>query len=86
MWQLMRIEWFKLFKQQRTYWALAAILIIEGLVLVGAYFQGTEIIELLLENLRKSFYFKGKPGSGNCSGTHCEEEQKEYGSGYDRRY
>ena len=32
------------------------------------------------------FYFKGKPGSGNCSGTHCEEEQKEYGSGYDRRY
>lgn len=33
-----------------------------------------------------SFIFKGKPGSGNCSGTHCEEEQKEYGSGYDRRY
>nr|WP_315146621.1 ABC transporter permease [uncultured Flavobacterium sp.] len=65
MWQLMRIEWFKLFKQQRTYWALAAILIIEGLVLVGAYFQGTEIIELLLENLRKSFYFKGKLLNGN---------------------
>lgn len=65
MWQLMRIEWFKLFKQQRTYWALAAILIIEGSVLVGAYFQGTEIIELLLENLRKSFYFKGKLLNGN---------------------
>lgn len=65
MWQLMRIEWFKLFKQQRTYWALAAILIIEGLVLLGAYFQGTEIIELLLENLRKSFYLKGKLLNGN---------------------
>lgn len=58
MWQLMRIEWFKLFKQQRTYWALAAILIIEGLVLVGAYFQGTEIIELLLEIFGNPFILK----------------------------
>jgi len=65
MWQLMKIEWFKLFKQRRTYWALGAIMIIEGLVLLGAYFQGTEIIELLLENLRKSFYFKGKLLNGN---------------------
>lgn len=65
MWQLMKIEWFKLFKQQRTFWALGAILIIEGLVLIGAYFQGTEIIELLLENLRKSFYLKGNLLNGN---------------------
>jgi ABC-2 type transport system permease protein len=65
MMQLMRMEWFKLFKQQRTYWALGAIIIIEGLVLLGAYFQGTAIIELLLENLRKSFYFEGKLLNGN---------------------
>ncbi|MGL2994868.1 ABC transporter permease [Flavobacterium sp. TSSA_36] len=65
MWQLIKIEWYKLFKQNRTYWALGAIIIIEGLVLVGAYFQGTDIIELLLENLRKSFYFNGNLLNGN---------------------
>nr|WP_315175318.1 ABC transporter permease [uncultured Flavobacterium sp.] len=65
MWQLIKIEWYKLFKQNRTYWALGAIIIIEGLVLVGAYFQGTDIIELLLENLRKSFYFEGNLLNGN---------------------
>jgi ABC-2 type transport system permease protein len=65
MWQLIKIEWYKLFKQKRTYWALGAIVIIEAMVLVGAYFQGTDIIELLLENLRKSFYFKGNLLNGN---------------------
>jgi len=64
-WQLIKIEWYKLFKQKRTYWALGAIVIIEAMVLVGAYFQGTDIIELLLENLRKSFYFKGNLLNGN---------------------
>jgi len=65
MWQLIKIEWYKLFQQKRTYWALGAIVIIEAMVLVGAYFQGTDIIELLLENLRKSFYFKGNLLNGN---------------------
>lgn len=33
-----------------------------------------------------SFILKENPEAENCSGTHCKEEQKEYGSGYDRRY
>jgi ABC-2 type transport system permease protein len=62
---LVRAEWFKLMRQRRTYWAFGAILLIEALVLLGAYFQGTTIIELLLDNLRKSFYFEGKLLNGN---------------------
>lgn len=62
---LVRAEWFKLMRQRRTYWAFGAILLIEALVLLGAYFQGTNIIELLLDNLRKSFYFEGNLLNGN---------------------
>lgn len=62
---LIAIEVFKLFKQSKTYYALAAICIIEFLILIGAYFQGNAIIDILLSNLRDSFYFEGSLLNGN---------------------
>lgn len=62
---LIRIEFFKLFRQRRTYLSLIAILIIEIVVLAVAYFQGSEILDTLLESLKDSFYFKGDLLNGN---------------------
>ena len=63
--RLIYAEIFKLAKQSKTYYALASILIIEVIILLSAYFEGTNIINLLLENIRKSFYFQGSLLNGN---------------------
>ncbi|QLE02297.1 ABC transporter permease [Galbibacter sp. BG1] len=62
---LLSTEIFKLLKQGKTYYALAAIFIIEFLILIGAYFQGSAIIDILLSNLKESFYFEGTLLNGN---------------------
>jgi ABC-2 type transport system permease protein len=58
-------EIYKLFKQSKTYYALGALFMIEAVVMVSAYFEGNNIIEILLDNLRKSFYFEGKLVNGS---------------------
>jgi ABC-2 type transport system permease protein len=58
-------ELYKLVHQRMTYLALLAILIIEGVVIFSAYFQGNTILDLLLENLRDSFYFEGNLLNGH---------------------
>lgn len=63
--RLLKAECFKLFRQSKTYYAIASILIIEAIILVSAYFEGTNIINLLLDNLRKTFYFNGNLLNGN---------------------
>jgi len=63
--RLLITECFKLFRQSKTYYAIASILIIEGIILISAYFEGTNIINLLLDNLRKTFYFNGTLLNGN---------------------
>jgi ABC-2 type transport system permease protein len=55
----------KLFKQSKTYYAIGCLFMIEAIVLFSAYYQGSNIIDLLLENLKKSFYFKGSLLNGN---------------------
>jgi ABC-2 type transport system permease protein len=62
---LLSAEWLKLAKQSKTYYALAAILIIELLIFITAYYQGSAILDLLLNNLRQSFYFEGTLLNGN---------------------
>ncbi|QDO95394.1 ABC transporter permease [Formosa sediminum] len=62
---LISIEFYKLFKQSKTYYALAALFIIEAVVLGSAYFQGTNIINILLDNLKQTFYFQGTLLNGN---------------------
>lgn len=63
--RLLIAEIRKLVMQSKTYYALASLLIIEGIILVSAYFEGTNIINLLLDNLRKTFYFQGSLLNGN---------------------
>jgi ABC-2 type transport system permease protein len=63
--ELFLVEWYKLWRQRRTYYALIALLLIEAIVLLGAYLQGKEILELVLSGLRESFYFQGNLLNGN---------------------
>ncbi|TRZ41820.1 ABC transporter permease [Robertkochia solimangrovi] len=58
-------ELYKLLKQARTWYALGALLLIEGIVLFAAYYQGTNIIDILLDNLKQNFYFEGDLVNGN---------------------
>jgi ABC-2 type transport system permease protein len=62
---ILSIELFKLLKQNRTYYALAAIFIIELIVFVIAYYQGAAILDILLNNLKDTFYFSGNLLNGN---------------------
>ena len=62
---LLAVEIFKLIRQSKTYYGLFAIFFIELLVVVAAYFQGNDILDLLLSNLKDSFYFEGNLLNGN---------------------
>jgi ABC-2 type transport system permease protein len=62
---LIGAEIYKLLRQSRTYFALAAIFVIEAVVIFSAYYQGSNIIDILLDNLKQSFYFEGNLLNGN---------------------
>ena len=62
---LLKAELFKLFRESKTWYAITAVLLIEGIILTAAYYQGATILELLLDNLRQSFYFEGNLLNGN---------------------
>ncbi len=62
---LIKTEIYKLVRQSKTYYALASLLMIEVIILFSAYFQGKNILDILLENLKKSFYFEGSLLNGN---------------------
>lgn len=58
-------EAYKLFRQSKTYYALAAIFLIEIIILFSAYSQGQSVLDLLLDNLQQSFHFEGNLLNGN---------------------
>ncbi len=62
---LISTEIYKLSRQGKTYYALAAIFAIEAIVLFSAYYQGSSILDILLDNLKQSFYFEGTLLNGN---------------------
>ena len=62
---LIKTEIYKLVRQSKTYYALASLLMIEVIILFSAYFQGKNVLDILLENLKKSFYFEGSLLNGN---------------------
>lgn len=62
---LLRAEIFLISRQKRTYFGLAAILTIELLIIGGAWYQGSEIIDVLLDNLRQNFVFHGQLLNGH---------------------
>ncbi len=62
---LLKAELFKLCRQGKTYYALLAIFLIEIIILITAYYQGAAILEVLLDTLKRSFYFEGSLLNGN---------------------
>jgi len=62
---LLQVEWFKLLRQPRTYYALGALVLIEWIILFTAWLQGQELIEILLENLEEAFHLEGNLLNGN---------------------
>ncbi|MHA7832707.1 MAG: ABC transporter permease [Flagellimonas sp.] len=62
---LLKAELFKLFKESKTWYAIGAVLLIELIILFAAYYQGATILDLLLDNLKQSFYFEGNLLNGN---------------------
>jgi ABC-2 type transport system permease protein len=62
---LVLLEFYKLFKQSRTYVAIIALLCIELVVLASAYYQGEGIIDIVLSNLKDTFIFEGNLLNGN---------------------
>lgn len=56
---LLRTELFKIYRQRKTYYAIAAVFVLEAFIMVSAYYQGREFLDVLLENLKESFEFQG---------------------------
>ena len=54
-----------MYRQRKTYYALGAILLMEVIILFSAYYQGRAFIDILLNNLKETFYFKGDLLNGN---------------------
>ncbi|MAM28385.1 MAG: ABC transporter permease [Flavobacteriaceae bacterium] len=65
MMHIFSMEIFKLFRQRRTYYAILALFIIEGIVILSAYYQGADIIDIVLANLKDTFFFQGNLLNGN---------------------
>lgn len=63
--KMIQIELFKLYKQKRTLYGIAVIFAIELFIVVGAYVQGREVLNILLENLSKNFVLDGNLMNGH---------------------
>ena len=59
MWQLIKIELFKIFKKPRTYIAFAAIAAIVVLVQLALYVDGTKYLGFLLQSFEQTFQISG---------------------------
>ena len=59
MWQLTRIELYKIFKKPRTYIAFAAIAAIIGLIQLAMYADGNTYLQFALQSLRETFQLTG---------------------------
>ncbi len=62
---LIRTELFKIFRQRKTFYAIAAVFVLEAFIMVSAYYQGKEFLDVFLDNLRESFEFQGNLLNGN---------------------
>lgn len=64
MWQLTKIELFKIFKKPRTYIAFAAIAAIILLVQLALYIDGDAYLNFVLRSIESSFTIEGNPLNG----------------------
>jgi ABC-2 type transport system permease protein len=59
MWQLIRIELFKIFRKPRTYIAFAAIAAIVFLIQLAIYADGKTYLEFAMQSLKETFQING---------------------------
>lgn len=64
MWQLTRIELYKIFKKPRTYIAFVAIALIILLIQIAMYADGNEYLDFMLQNINAAFDIEGKKLNG----------------------
>lgn len=64
MWQLTRIELFKIFRKPRTYIAFAAIAAIIFLVQLALYADGEEYLGFVMQSVNETFDIQGKKLNG----------------------
>jgi ABC-2 type transport system permease protein len=64
MWQLTRIELYKIFKKPRTYIAFGAIGLIIVLIQLAMYADGEAYLEFMMQNINSAFDLEGKKLNG----------------------
>ena len=64
MWQLIRIELFKIFRKPRTYIAFAAIAAIVFLVQLALYVDGQTYLDFIMRAVNSAFVIEGKTLNG----------------------
>ena len=64
MWELVKIELFKVFRKPRTFIAFVAIAMIVGLIQLGFYVDGESYIQFGMQALSESFDIEGKVLNG----------------------
>jgi ABC-2 type transport system permease protein len=64
MWQLTRIELFKIFRRPRTYIAFAAIAAIVFLVQLALYIDGKTYLDFIMGSINSAFVIEGKMLNG----------------------
>lgn len=64
MWQLTRIELFKIFRKPRTYIAFGAIASIVGLIQLALYVDGEEYLSFVMQSFNETFVVEGKKLNG----------------------
>lgn len=58
--KLVRLELYKIFTKPRTYIGFGAVFLIVLAIQLGFYFEGADLLDFIIENLRESFVFEGK--------------------------
>jgi ABC-2 type transport system permease protein len=64
MWQLTRIELFKIFRKPRTYIAFGAIASIVALIQLALYVDGEEYLSFVMQSFNETFVVEGKKLNG----------------------
>jgi len=57
---LVKIELYKIFTKPRTYIGFGAVFLIVIAIQLGFYYEGEDLLDFVIQNLKESFIFEGK--------------------------
>lgn len=61
---LINIELGKIFRRPRSYIGIIAIAFVTALIHIGIYWEGENMLDFIINNLKKNFYFQGNLMNG----------------------